>query len=64
MGTLNCLLAATQQAAEPAMSGTSKIMWLFSIITTILVTVIFLRQKKIAQNQVEMADLLKQLLEK
>jgi len=64
MSTLNCLLAAAEQAAEPAMFSTAKLMWLFSFFTSVLVIFIFLRQKKIAQNQVEMAKLLKKILEK
>jgi len=40
------------------------IMWFLSIATTILMVVVFLRQKKIAQNQVQLAKLMEQLIEK
>jgi len=40
------------------------IMWCLSIATTILMVVVFLRQKKIAQNQVQLAKLMEQLMEK
>lgn len=40
------------------------IMWILSIITAALVVVIFLRQRKIAKNQVELGQLIKQIIEK
>jgi hypothetical protein len=40
------------------------IMWFLSIATTMLMVVVFIRQKKIAQNQIQLAKLMEQLIEK
>jgi hypothetical protein len=40
------------------------LMWCLSIATTMLMVVVFIRQKKIAQNQVQLAKLMEQLIEK
>jgi hypothetical protein len=41
-----------------------KVIWTLTIIIAVAVIVIFLRQKKIAQNQVDLAKLISQLFEK
>ena len=40
-----------------------QMLWLLSIIITVAVIIIFLRQKKIAQNQVELGQLIAHLIE-
>ena len=40
-----------------------RLMWCLSIMTAVLVVMIYLRQKKIAQNQVDLAKLIEQLKE-
>jgi len=47
---------------EPSWSF--KITWLLSIVITITVIMIFQRQKKIAQNQVDLARMIDDFLEK
>ena len=49
-------------ATQPA--WTFKVIWTLTLIITVAVIVIFLRQKKIAQNQVDLAKLISQLFEK
>ena len=43
---------------------TFKLMWCLTLIIAVAVVVIILRQKKIAQNQVALAKLISELLEK
>lgn len=41
-----------------------RLMWCLTIMTAVLVVMIYLRQKKIAQNQVDLAKLIERLIEK
>lgn len=49
---------------EPLPASAFKIMWALIIVIAAAVITIFLRQRKIAQNQVELAQLIKELIVK
>ena len=47
-----------------AIPGGYRILWAVSIVTALVVITMFLRQKKIAQNQVDLAKVIKDMIEK
>ena len=74
MKTVPLLAEATKELTEQINDIHIRIMavpeWAFmiipylSVVTAILVIFLFLRQKKIAQNQVDLAKILQQIIEK
>ena len=75
MLTLNTILAQTSETTAKQISEMYKIitdqpewafklMWLLPLFLAVAIIMIFLRQKKIAKNQVILAEMIRQLLEK
>jgi len=52
------------QKMEDLPDSAFKLMWALSIVIAVAVVIIFLRQRKIAQNQLDLAQLIKTLGEK
>ncbi len=76
MGFINSLLAQTTTGSQQEQiqkiyevvnsvpSWAYNLSWVLIILTALMVAVMFMRQKKIATNQVRLAELIEQLIEK